>query len=107
MAKTLSGNSTQILSITNPSDCVTTKKDLILISARVHPGETNSSHVCEGLIEFLLGKSPEADNLRNQFMIKIIPFLNPDGVVHGNYRTSLAGVDLNRRWKNPDSELHP
>ena len=33
--------------------------------------------------------------------------LNPDGVVNGNYRTSLAGVDLNRRWDNPDSSYHP
>ncbi len=27
--------------------------------------------------------------------------LNPDGVINGNYRCSLAGCDLNRRWKNP------
>lgn len=33
--------------------------------------------------------------------------LNPDGVIHGNYRTSLAGVDLNRRWDKPDRILHP
>jgi len=25
--------------------------------------------------------------------------MNPDGVIHGNYRTSLSGSDLNRRWK--------
>jgi len=33
--------------------------------------------------------------------------LNPDGVVCGNYRCSLAGCDLNRRWKEPNSVLHP
>lgn len=33
--------------------------------------------------------------------------LNPDGVIHGNYRTSLIGVDLNRRWDKPDKNLHP
>ena len=27
--------------------------------------------------------------------------LNPDGVVVGNYRTSLAGLDLNRVYKKP------
>lgn len=26
--------------------------------------------------------------------------LNPDGVINGNYRCSLAGCDLNRRWKS-------
>jgi len=25
--------------------------------------------------------------------------MNPDGVIHGHYRTSLSGNDLNRRWK--------
>lgn len=33
--------------------------------------------------------------------------MNIDGVVHGNNRCSLAGVDLNRRWKNPNRKLHP
>jgi len=33
--------------------------------------------------------------------------LNPDGVIHGNYRCSLTGCDLNRRWKNPNPTLHP
>ncbi len=26
--------------------------------------------------------------------------INPDGVVHGNYRFSGAGYDLNRKWKS-------
>jgi murein tripeptide amidase MpaA len=33
--------------------------------------------------------------------------LNPDGVIVGNYRTGLAGTDLNRKWKTPDEDLHP
>lgn len=33
--------------------------------------------------------------------------LNPDGVALGNNRCSLLGVDLNRRWKNPDRLMHP
>jgi murein tripeptide amidase MpaA len=33
--------------------------------------------------------------------------LNPDGVIAGNYRTSLVGSDLNRRWKTPSKQLHP
>lgn len=33
--------------------------------------------------------------------------LNPDGVINGNYRCSLSGGDLNRRWKNPSKVLHP
>jgi murein tripeptide amidase MpaA len=33
--------------------------------------------------------------------------LNPDGVIVGNYRCSLAGVDLNRIYRNPMSEVYP
>ncbi len=30
--------------------------------------------------------------------IVIIPMLNPDGVIIGNNRVNLGGVDMNRRW---------
>lgn len=39
--------------------------------------------------------------LRSNFVFKVVPMLNPDGVVVGNYRASLAGVDLNRVYKKP------
>lgn len=61
----------------------------------------------QGCVEFLLSDDPAAVQLRTNFVIKVIPILNPDGVIHGNYRASLMGVDLNRRWKNPSRYLHP
>ena len=39
--------------------------------------------------------------------MKLFPCLNADGVVCGNYRSSLAGVDLNRQWALPSPEIHP
>ena len=33
--------------------------------------------------------------------------LNPDGVIYGSYRSSLLGIDLNRRYLNPSRVLHP
>lgn len=33
--------------------------------------------------------------------------INIDGVINGNFRCDLSGVDLNRNWKNPSSILHP
>lgn len=82
-------------------------KKAIVISARVHPGESNSSHVMQGVIDFLLSDTLEAKLLRKYFVFKIIPMLNPDGVIYGNYRCSLLGVDLNRKWISPNRFLHP
>lgn len=33
--------------------------------------------------------------------------LNPDGVINGSYRCSLAGCDLNRVWHRADKISHP
>jgi murein tripeptide amidase MpaA len=59
----------------------------------------------DGMLKYLL--SPEAEMLRKHFVIRIVPMLNPDGVIYGNYRCSLLGVDLNRNWDRPNRLLHP
>ncbi len=33
--------------------------------------------------------------------------LNVDGVIIGNSRSSLIGLDLNRRWTDPNPVIHP
>ena len=40
-----------------------------------------------------------AQLLCDMFVFKIIPMLNPDGVIVGNYRCSLTGRDLNRAYR--------
>lgn len=44
---------------------------------------------------------------RSKAVFKIIPFLNPDGVINGHHRTGLSGVDLNRQWTEPDTTVSP
>ena len=66
--------------------------------ARQHPGETQGSYVCEGVIDKLLSRSKEADFLLKNFVFYVIPMVNPDGVAYGHYRTNLSGKDLNRKW---------
>lgn len=61
----------------------------------------------EGSLQLLLSSSPLAEELRKHFVFKVVPMLNPDGVVHGNYRCSLLGCDLNRKWQIPNKFLHP
>jgi len=63
--------------------------------------------VIEGIIRFLVGESESANLLRKMYVFKIVPMLNPDGVIIGNYRCSLAGQDLNRQWKDPVKHLFP
>eukprot|EP00899_Mesostigma_viride_P023438 jgi/Mesvir1/4279/Mv22237-RA.1 len=82
-------------------------REYVLISCRVHPGESNSSWVMKGVLDFLLGPSPRADWLRRKYVFKIIPMINPDGVINGCNRSSLAGNDLNRCWQKPDRRRHP
>lgn len=104
--KTLGGRDCPLITITKHKENVI-KNDYLVFSARVHPGESNGSVVLHGLIDFLLSDHPAARYLVDKFVIKIIPMLNIDGVVEGNYRIGLSGVDLNRVWTKPDPFLHP
>ena len=58
----------------------------IVIMARVHPGESPSSFVCQGFIDFLVSTHPIAKVLRDYLVFKVVPMINPDGVFVGNYR---------------------
>lgn len=108
LCRTIGDNIIYLLTITSPGTREELKKKkLIFLSARVHPGETVSSFIMEGIINFLTGTSTVSQALREKFIFKIIPMLNPDGVINGNNRCSLLGVDLNRRWKKPSASLHP
>ncbi|KAH9276568.1 hypothetical protein BASA83_000696 [Batrachochytrium salamandrivorans] len=77
------------------------------VEMNVHPGESNSSYIMNGLIQFLLSEDSTAVSLRRKCIFKIVPMLNPDGVVNGSHRCSLSGLDLNRQWKNPSKVTTP
>ena len=76
--------------------------DLVLSSIHMH-----LVYVKQGVLRFLLGSSAEAVALRRAFVFKIVPMLNPDGVINGNYRTGIRGEDLNRVWDVADADQHP
>lgn len=98
LCKSLAGNDVDVLIITNfnsePIE-LSLRKSVILTS-RVHPGESNSSWIMQGAIDFLVSDEETAKFLRNTFVFKIIPMQNPDGVIVGNYRCCLMGTDMNR-----------
>jgi predicted deacylase len=79
----------------------------VVIAGRIHPGETNSSHMLEGFINSLLDNDPASQRLLSSANFYIVPMLNPDGVASGNYRTSFSGRDLNRSFKDLDHFIYP
>lgn len=105
MCKSLSGVEIPVLTISNFSN--PDKKEIIFTTARVHPGETHGSWMMQGFLDFITSDAFDAVRLRNLCIFKIIPMLNPDGVILGNARCSINGQDLNRQFHSPDNRLHP
>jgi murein tripeptide amidase MpaA len=54
--------------------------------SRVHAGETPASHMLKGILNFLMENSIDSVTFLNNFVLVIIPMMNPDGVFRGNYR---------------------
>lgn len=106
LTKCLSGVDVPLVTVTAQGGAK--HKQAVVLTARVHPGETVGSWMMRGALTFLTDPdSKEAQILRENFIFKVIPMLNPDGVTNGNYRCSLAGCDLNRRWKFPSKSIQP
>uniref|UniRef100_A0A7E4VZK9 Peptidase_M14 domain-containing protein n=1 Tax=Panagrellus redivivus TaxID=6233 RepID=A0A7E4VZK9_PANRE len=102
LTNTVQRRRVELLTITNFNN-LRDQQRIVFITARVHPGETPSSFVMHGFIDFLVSNDPRAEALRDTYVFKIVPMLNPDGVYLGNYRCSLMGFDLNRQWQDPSS----
>lgn len=83
------------------------KKKIIYIQARLHAAETHGSLIMQNIMLEFATNYDKYDKLLNTFIVKLVPMINPDGVVIGNSRCSLAGLDLNRRWSEPNPILHP
>ncbi|RLN48186.1 hypothetical protein BBJ29_000283 [Phytophthora kernoviae] len=86
------------------------KQEIQLVLTNMNPqrGETPANFMLDGMLQLLLHPTDEsAIALRRQFVFKIIPMLNPDGVCGGFYRTDSRGVNLNRVYEDPQSDLAP
>jgi hypothetical protein len=71
----LAGNDVDMLILTNftsdPVDIADRKA--IILTSRVHPGESNASWMMDGVVEFLTSDNEKAKFLRDTFVFKIIP----------------------------------
>ena len=61
----------------------------------------------KGVLDFLTSDDEIAVELRKIYVFKIMPMINPDGVVVGNYRRSLTGRDMNRNYRTILQESFP
>ena len=109
LCRSIAGNHCDLLTITAETDdpAKLQSRAAVVISARVHPGESNASWMMRGVIRYLCSDDPGAALLKEKFVFKLIPMLNPDGVINGNYRTDLTGEDLNRRYSAPTETVQP
>ncbi|MBN1911203.1 MAG: PEP-CTERM sorting domain-containing protein [Pirellulales bacterium] len=87
--------------ITDPS--ATGPKFKVLLAGGNHSCETMGNHALEGMIDFLLGSSPQAVALRRAAEFFVYPQVNPDGREAGYYRSSPENPDqdYNRVWNDP------
>ncbi len=87
----------ELLTITNSAIPAASKK-IVYIIGRQHAGETASSHMLEGLINFLISDDVSACGFRNHYVWYIVPMVNPDGVWLGKSRATSENRDPNRDW---------
>lgn len=107
----MAGNAGDLLTITDPdgSEEERAARKGVIFTARIHPGESNSSYVMKGMLEYLTAPDAplEVRKLLRHFVFKFVPMINIDGVVCGNYRANLSGMDPNRKWNVPNASLFP
>ena len=78
-------------------------KEIMWVSARVHPGEVPAQHTLKGILNFLMDPNDIiAQEMRKRFVFKIVPIVNPDGVYRGHFRLDQFGQNLNRYYSAPD-----
>lgn len=60
------------------------------------------------MINFLLSRDVLSHKLRDQLEFWILPMINPDGIIAGNYRCNTQGKDMNRSFfadEDPEAKL--
>lgn len=108
ICRSLDEKNVDLLTITRNGDENNKDKPVVFVSARVHPGETPSSFVLKGFLNFILKEDDiRAQKLRENFIFLLVPMLNPDGVYRGHYRTDSRGVNLNRVYLETQPDVHP
>jgi len=62
------------------------QKPTVVIVGRQHSGETHSSFIIHGFLNYLLSRDVLSHKLREHLEFWVLPMVNPDGIISGNYR---------------------
>jgi len=73
-------------------------RPIVWVNARQHAWESGGSWTWLGLIEWLLGDSPQAQSLRRRAVVWAVPVMDVDNVATGNGGKSQVPQDHNRDW---------
>jgi hypothetical protein len=71
----------------------------VMVISRQHPPEVTGFLAMKSFIETLCGDTPKAIEFRKNFILFVVPLMNPDGVDNGHWRHNMGGIDLNRDWQ--------
>jgi murein tripeptide amidase MpaA len=83
-------------------------KRSVWLVTRQHAGEVQGEWLLEGVLDRLLDERDAlADAVLSKADVYIVPNMNPDGSARGNFRTNIAGRDLNREWSDPRDQTSP
>lgn len=74
------------------------KKPYVVLVGRQHPPEVTGALALMPFTEQILSQDELSERFLEHFNLLVIPMINPDGVLAGNWRFNMGGMDLNRDW---------
>lgn len=93
IGKSTEGRPLRMLTVGNPK-----AKKMILVISRQHPPEVTGYFAMQAFVERIAFKSKPSKEFRKDWVMYVLPLMNPDGVDNGQWRHNMGGVDLNRDW---------
>jgi len=85
------------ITVTDPKTDDEDKK-VVWITGTQHAYEMAAGPVCDGIVATLLEDSDSSKAVLKNYVYRMVPIMNPDGVMHGGYRYNMHDIDLNRNW---------
>ena len=107
LVKSLEGRPLHMLTICSKKALIN-QRPVVFLTGRVHSGESPSSYMIQGIIDKLMDfGDAQTEILLDNYIFKIIPMLNPDGVSRGYWKFDTLGLNLNNFYKDPQRDVHP